>query len=191
MTGSDLAATASPDSTPALDFKDTFLNADHVRASFPDAKVVFEGADGKVLKEKNPPPPYRVVFEKGKNNGKPNKCWAEEGEVVHIQPYVPANPGPYPQNQPKKNAIAFTPVQTKAIRAGLNKGLTMVVGPPGTGKTDVAVQAISNLYHNFPGQRIIMVRVLLLLCVACVRCGKQCRCGKCNAQKASRSDSVV
>ncbi len=29
----------------------------------------------------------------------------------------------------------------------MNPGLTMVVGPPGTGKTDVAVQIISNLYH--------------------------------------------
>ena len=33
----------------------------------------------------------------------------------------------------------------------------MVVGPPGTGKTDVAVQIISNLYHNFPEQRTLLV----------------------------------
>ncbi len=33
----------------------------------------------------------------------------------------------------------------------------MVVGPPGTGKTDVAVQIISNLYHNFPEQRTLIV----------------------------------
>ena len=32
-----------------------------------------------------------------------------------------------------------------------------VVGPPGTGKTDVAVQIISNLYHNFPTQRTLIV----------------------------------
>lgn len=37
--------------------------------------------------------------------------------------------------------------QMEAIRSGMNPGLTMVVGPPGTGKTDVAVQIISNLYH--------------------------------------------
>lgn len=30
-------------------------------------------------------------------------------------------------------------------------------GPPGTGKTDTAVQIISTLYHNFPGQRILLV----------------------------------
>lgn len=33
----------------------------------------------------------------------------------------------------------------------------MVVGPPGTGKTDVAVQIISNLYHNHPTQKILLV----------------------------------
>lgn len=32
-----------------------------------------------------------------------------------------------------------------------------MVGPPGTGKTDVAVQIISNLYHNFPAQRTLIV----------------------------------
>ena len=32
-----------------------------------------------------------------------------------------------------------------------------MVGPPGTGKTDVAVQIISNIYHNFPGQRTLLV----------------------------------
>lgn len=37
------------------------------------------------------------------------------------------------------------------------RGLTMVVGPPGTGKTDVAVQIINNLYKNFPGERTLLV----------------------------------
>ncbi|CAL1548285.1 unnamed protein product [Lymnaea stagnalis] len=39
----------------------------------------------------------------------------------------------------------------------MQPGLTMVVGPPGTGKTDVAVQIISNIYHNFPNQRMLVV----------------------------------
>lgn len=33
----------------------------------------------------------------------------------------------------------------------------MIVGPPGTGKTDVAVQIIANLYHNHPTQKIVLV----------------------------------
>ena len=56
-----------------------------------------------------------------------------------------------------RNQVPFTATQVEAIRAGLQPGLTMVVGPPGTGKTDVAVQIISNIYHNFPGQRTLLV----------------------------------
>lgn len=39
----------------------------------------------------------------------------------------------------------------------MQPGLTIVVGPPGTGKTDVAVQIVSNIYHNWPGQRTLLV----------------------------------
>lgn len=53
--------------------------------------------------------------------------------------------------------IPFTPTQVEAIKSGMQPGLTLVVGPPGTGKTDVAVQIISNIYHNFPNQRTLIV----------------------------------
>ena len=53
--------------------------------------------------------------------------------------------------------MRFTPTQVEAIRAGTQPGLTLVVGPPGTGKTDVAVQIISNIYHNCPEQRTLIV----------------------------------
>lgn len=53
--------------------------------------------------------------------------------------------------------IPFTPSQVEAIKSGMQPGLTMVVGPPGTGKTDVAVQIISNIYHNWPNQRTLIV----------------------------------
>jgi hypothetical protein len=33
----------------------------------------------------------------------------------------------------------------------------MVVGPPGTGKTDTAVQVVNLLFHNFPDQKIVLV----------------------------------
>ena len=53
--------------------------------------------------------------------------------------------------------MPFTPTQVEAIRAGMQPSLTMIVGPPGTGKTDVAVQIISNIYHNFPNERTCIV----------------------------------
>lgn len=57
----------------------------------------------------------------------------------------------------RRNTIAFTPLQVEAIKSGMQPGLTIVVGPPGTGKTDVAVQIISNIYHNWPDQRTLIV----------------------------------
>jgi hypothetical protein len=56
-----------------------------------------------------------------------------------------------------RNSVPFTPTQMEAIYSGMQPGLTIIVGPPGTGKTDVAVQIISNIYHNFPDQRTIIV----------------------------------
>ena len=47
--------------------------------------------------------------------------------------------------------------QVEAIRAGTQPGLTMVVGPPGTGKTDTAVQIMHVLYHNCPSQRTLLI----------------------------------
>lgn len=41
--------------------------------------------------------------------------------------------------------------------SGSQPGLTVVVGPPGTGKTDVATQIINNIYHNFPNQKTLLI----------------------------------
>ena len=68
---------------------------------------------------------------------------------------VGGHPLPRTNSHPSYCAPPFRPSvrsQIEAIRSGVNQGLTLVVGPPGTGKTDVAVQIISNLYHNFPQQ---------------------------------------
>jgi intron-binding protein aquarius len=57
-----------------------------------------------------------------------------------------------------ESPVRFTPAQVEAIRAGSNEGLTLVVGPPGTGKTDVAVQLVLNLYRSAPaGEKILLV----------------------------------
>ena len=64
----------------------------------------------------------------------------------------------------KKKAITFFLndciyflVQIGAIMSGIQPGLTMVVGPPGTGKTDTAVQIMNVLYHNCPSQRTLII----------------------------------
>ncbi|KAL0740229.1 hypothetical protein Bca4012_081742 [Brassica carinata] len=48
-------------------------------------------------------------------------------------------------------------LQVGAIISGIQPGLTMVVGPPGTGKTDTAVQILNVLYHNCPSQRTLII----------------------------------
>ncbi|NXW09774.1 AQR helicase, partial [Fregetta grallaria] len=146
-----------PNQIATLDFNDTFLSIDHLKASFPGYNVKVT-IDNPVLQI----PPFRITFpikggkgKKRKEDGNEEK--PEEAKTLIVEPHVIPNRGPYPYNQPKRNTIQFTHTQIEAIRAGMQPGLTMVVGPPGTGKTDVAVQIISNLYHNFPEQRTLIV----------------------------------
>ncbi|XP_013382213.1 intron-binding protein aquarius-like isoform X1 [Lingula anatina] len=141
-----------PNFISSLDWNDTFLNYDHLVSCFPGWTLKPKVTDPAKLV-----PPFRLTFPS--NSGK--KKADEEEEVpentILVEPHVIPNRGPYPYSQPKRNAIQFTPTQVEAIKAGMQPGLTMVVGPPGTGKTDVAVQIISNLYHNFPNQRTLIV----------------------------------
>ena len=145
---------------PELNFNDTFLNFDHLRASFPSYEVKVEGDFAK-LPSAELVPPYKITFEDIKTLNKKRQVAGDDEEkvakVLTVEPLKVKARGPYPRNIPKKNTVRFTPTQVEAIRSGINPGLTMVVGPPGTGKTDVAVQIISNLYHNFPDQRTLIV----------------------------------
>ncbi|CAG0879509.1 unnamed protein product [Cyprideis torosa] len=141
-----------PTSIAELNWNDTFLSMDHIQASFPDYDVSLEDAEDK----RELQPPYRLHFMdlELKNTGmKQDPSLKKIIVSPHIQPAM----SPFPRNKFKGNQIPFTPTQVEAIKSGMQPGLTMVVGPPGSGKTDVAVQIISNLYHNFPNQRTLIV----------------------------------
>lgn len=56
-----------------------------------------------------------------------------------------------------RNKIRFTSNQIDAIAKGVHKGLTLIVGPPGTGKTDIAVQIVNLLHHNYPNEKILII----------------------------------
>ncbi|KAG0164199.1 hypothetical protein DFQ28_008930 [Apophysomyces sp. BC1034] len=143
-----------------MNFRDTFLDWNHVVESFPGKMVKAVSDAGNSIE-----PPYviRSLDESGEDDKPRKKSKKSETskpvtpENLEVSTYKVPNMGPYPQDIPKKNAVRFTPVQVEAIRAGMNHGLTMVVGPPGTGKTDVAVQMIANLYHNNPNQHTLVV----------------------------------
>ena len=152
---------------PSVDFKDTFLDAAHLRDSFPGYRVEFTN----VAAGQEPAPPFRVhmpLVADGKGLadsalGKRKEAGADvaappgELPVLRCEAYVPPDPGPYPEDQPQLNRIRFTPVQVEAVLSGVQPGLTMIVGPPGTGKTDTAVQILHTLYHNCPGQRTLVI----------------------------------
>ncbi|CAI5716513.1 unnamed protein product [Peronospora destructor] len=55
--------------------------------------------------------------------------------------------------------VRFTKAQVTAVRTGACEGLTLVVGPPGTGKTDVAVQLVLNLYRSISSHDKVLVLV--------------------------------
>jgi intron-binding protein aquarius len=127
-----------------IDFRDTFLDAAHVADAFPEHEVQFVGDGGSVLpREQWPQPPFRVTFPRFSADvpsSLPEGVPEPPSNTLVVQAYQPTKSTPFPQLQPGRNSIRFNREQLQVILAGLQPGLTMCVGPPGTGKTDTAVQ---------------------------------------------------
>ena len=155
-----------PNRLHSIDFRDTFLDWQHLIEAWPGKSIEpHENAQSSFG------PPYVVNFpapaepepatlrtsKKRRRDHSEVAQPAQEGASLHVSTYKPPNMGPYPADAPKLNGIRFTPAQVEAITSGTQPGLTVVVGPPGTGKTDVATQIISNIYHNFPDQRTLLI----------------------------------
>lgn len=150
----------------AIDYHDTFVDFEHLKSSFPGRTISVTD------KSSNPAPPYTLLMTDsiGDNLNVPSvtrkkskKRKTSSGHEDIKKPMVKICTSKVhtklssSEGQSKKNKIRYTPCQVNAIISGTNLGLTVVIGPPGTGKTDVAVQIISNIYHNFPEQRTILV----------------------------------
>lgn len=151
-----------PNRLKSVDYRDTFLDWQHLIESLP-GKIVEPSDD----QSGSFGPPYVLEsLEKAQEEPeKPSKKRRRgpepeliaDVETVKVSTYKPPNNGPYPTDAPKLNAVRFTPAQVEAIMSGTQPGLSIIVGPPGTGKTDVATQIINNIYHNFPEQRTLLV----------------------------------
>ncbi|KAL6832138.1 P-loop containing nucleoside triphosphate hydrolase protein [Trichoderma camerunense] len=152
-----------PNRLKTIDYRDTFLGWQHLVESLPGKTVE---PDDNVTGSFGPPYVLEAVDKTEEpQSGKPSKkrrrdaepALLSEVETLKVSTYLPPNNGPYPIDAPKQNTVRFTPAQIEAIMSGSQPGLTVVVGPPGTGKTDVATQIINNIYHNFPNQKTLLV----------------------------------
>ncbi|KAI8155775.1 RNA helicase aquarius [Colletotrichum sp. SAR 10_70] len=152
-----------PNRIKTIDYRDTFLDWQHLTGSLP-GKIVEPSDD--VTGSFGPPyvleTAEKPTVEPPSKPSKKRRRGAEPAlladvETVKVSTYRPPNMGPYPVDAPKLNTVRFTPSQVEAITSGTQPGLTVIVGPPGTGKTDVATQIINNIYHNFPQQRTLLI----------------------------------
>jgi len=132
--------------TDFLDFGDTFLDQDHLRSSFSECDMTLDGI--KLTKGNH--------FREEKHRSNLKIRFSQTCDEISKSDVVEAVSSPSPKNV-AGNSIRFTPPQVEAVRSGLSPGLTLIVGPPGTGKTDVAVQIIACLYHSFPTQRTVII----------------------------------
>ncbi|PWY64762.1 DEAD helicase superfamily protein [Aspergillus heteromorphus CBS 117.55] len=154
--------TELPNRLKSVDFRDTFLDWQHLIESFPGSTI-------EPSKEETSSfgPPYILEYAEEPSNPpatgtskKRRRLQAEKAngpKSLRVSTYKPPNPGPYPIDAPKLNTVRFTAAQVEAIASGTQPGLTVIVGPPGTGKTDVATQIINNIYHNFPKERTLLI----------------------------------
>lgn len=152
-----------PNRLKKLDYRDSFLDWHHLIESLPGKTVEpdddVSGSFGPpyVLEaaEKKEPAVEAKPSKKRRRDAEP--ALKSEIESLKVSTYKPLNRGPYPFDAPKLNSVRFTPAQTEALMSGSQPGLTVIVGPPGTGKTDVATQIINNIYHNFPEQKTLLI----------------------------------
>ncbi|KAJ5309076.1 hypothetical protein N7508_004455 [Penicillium antarcticum] len=149
-----------PNRLRTVDFRDTLLDWTHLVESFP-------GIEPSAAENSSFGPPYVLEYVDQEPTAEPpaskkrRREQAQEADsapsAMRVSTYKPPNPGPYPVDAPKLNQVRFTPAQVEAIASGTQPGLTVIVGPPGTGKTDVTTQIINNIYHNFPNERTLLI----------------------------------
>ncbi|KAL8912743.1 MAG: hypothetical protein Q9171_002282 [Xanthocarpia ochracea] len=154
--------TKLPNSLNQLDFRDTFLDWQHLVETLPDSVIETTTSQEPSIK-----PPYVLdgILPGSLEPPRPSKKRRRDGselsqpmrKSIKVSTYQPPNNGPYPTDAPKVNQVRFTQTQVEAIMSGTQPGLTVIVGPPGTGKTDVATQIINNIYHDFPTQRTLLI----------------------------------
>jgi intron-binding protein aquarius len=156
--------TTFPQESTELEFRDTFLDIGHLEKSFPDTRIVHNITHADSHITLNFGASSSVETKQSDKRKKRKKVAAESSEAMDVD-YANTVTATTSENNnntlfsymKRRNHIRFNPSQVEAIRSGMSHGLSLIVGPPGTGKTDVAVQIISNLYHSKPNERILFI----------------------------------
>ena len=129
-----------------VNYFDTFLDQAHYQETFQDNSNL-------PAHDKEVPTPSSLIQ---KEISTSKKSWLYDWKIDFNLPYY-TDEFRRINIQRRKNEIRFTSKQVEAIYSGLNESMTLIEGPPGTGKTDVAVQIISLIYHNFPNERTLII----------------------------------
>ncbi|OEH76184.1 putative aquarius [Cyclospora cayetanensis] len=155
---------------PSLDLRDTFLDVAHMKEAFPLAESLeLPHEETAAASQRSQQQGYhRLHFTRPKQQEaeKAAEGFDALGEVdaldatrerIRFESYTLPSYGPYPECERKRNRIRFTPTQVRALISGLQPGLTVVLGPPGSGKTDTAAQLAYLLYHANPNEKTLLV----------------------------------
>ncbi|CAM6086285.1 unnamed protein product [Calypogeia fissa] len=156
----DWAACGEPFSAAIMEFDGSESIEDwlvHARLPHRFSIVVFLTPDEE--EDKEPIPPFRVTLPKASVTGT-KKAGARKRKGVEeqsndtleskiekpkilVEAYVPPDPGPYPQDQPKKNTVRFMPVQVElTIRANAGRH------SPSAGQPGVLTRSKAILYSD-------------------------------------------
>ena len=120
---------------------DTFVDYSHLRNVFEnDLSYQIQNSANDILNK----PPYTLKLNKSEKIVQVSKSDTPRIATLMNKDFL-------------ANDIKFNGGQTEAISSAMCEGVTIVVGPPGTGKTDVAVQSIMNIFRNEPKQRILLI----------------------------------
>ena len=147
-----------------LDYQDTFVGERHVSECFPGHEIEWVGS-GRCA-------PFKVTFEdddslraamasyagaEGRADDGPRPKLKVEGSSGAVDDERSAANRRGRADSRVNTTVEFTAAQVAAITRSLQPGLSLIVGPPGSGKTDTAVQILHTLYHNDPSERTLII----------------------------------
>jgi len=118
------------------------LDGEHILEAGGTEKLVDADNDAQALNAKDAVAPFTYVEDL--RDGTSFICAHRTKKASTEQPSV-------------RPSIRLTKGQVAAVRTGAYEGLKLVVGPPGTGKTGVAVPLVLNLYRTTPAREKILI----------------------------------